>query len=591
MKKILFMFFLYLTMTMQVCHAYQMLFSNELSLNHVKEKILDDINVLEQDNRINKNDALLQRYRIVSRYEKAFEEHMSELRQLDDDIYMRKNIVENIKEIKRWQETIKKENEALSNHVESYTKKYRDIYFPVIYASFVEMSAIDEKDYETYKDSLMFHSLLPSLIDAYGLNLLSFNNIVTDHSAKESWVKLSQCGAVAYDGLRSCDTCSLSNRDQSKTQKISVSLYRFKPLAPKPTKTKTRNFYSRLPFKVTYWDLNKLDQRNKFYALVKTHFSAQAPSILADIENYMNYLGDIQKIITDAHGQRDQFIRQIARLHKEYQSKVNLYNGRIQSLKEQNDTIKMMLALEGDCSIQSLQHDIEKKEWKKKQQESRFNHHFVMMKSSSADKYQTAITSSIHTIFDQLESMVKKVSVNIETVVSMGQFDTQEFGIIKYQPVYNNLSIDIFVDGIKTGVLFDLSVTYQQSEAADLTKTKTDTYVEKENGLNIKMTRVEIPDSDRFFFISQEITKAQFMQYIREEKETPATYLKDYDIENYPDNYPMFSVSQADINGFVQWLQTKTQMKYRLPVQEEWDYAQNKNISSDTGFRVVYYPR
>ncbi|ETR67674.1 MAG: hypothetical protein OMM_11341, partial [Candidatus Magnetoglobus multicellularis str. Araruama] len=311
-------------MTMQVCHAYQMVFSNELSLNHVKEKILDDINVLEQDSRIDKNDALLQRYRIVSRYEKAFEDHMSELRQLDDDIYMRKNIVENIKEFKRWQETIKKENEALSNHVESYTKKYRDIYFPVIYASFVEMSAIDEKDYETYKDLLMFHSLLPSLIDAYGLNLLSFNNIVTDHSAKESWVKLSQCGAVAYDGLRSCDTCSLSNRDQSKTQKISVSLYRFKPLAPKPTKTKTRNFYSRLPFKVTYWDLNKLDQRNKFYALVKTHFSAQAPSILADIENYMNYLGNIQKIITDARGQRDQFIRQIARLHREYQSKVNL---------------------------------------------------------------------------------------------------------------------------------------------------------------------------------------------------------------------------------------------------------------------------
>jgi len=593
MKKILFITFLYSTIMMQICHAYQVSFSSESSLKKVKQKIISDLGIIEKDKRIQKNVALIQRYRIVSQYEKQFEDHMYQLRQLDNQIYMLKNYMENLKEIKRWQETIKKEKEALESHIDSYQKKYRDIYFPVIYASFVEMSARDEPGYEKHKDLLMSHYLLPSLIDAYGLSSLSSKTSVSDHSTKDTWVRLSKRGAVAYDGLRSCDTCSLSHWGESKTRKISVSLYRFKPLAPPPQKTTSSHFYSDLPYKVKYWDLNEPDQCKRFYALVKKHFSNQAPTILADIENYMNYLGDIKKYIVNARGQRDQFVYHVDRLHKDYESKINLYTGRIELLKAHNESIKKMNILEGNDSIPHIQRIIEKKEWNKKQQESRFNHHFVIMKSASVEKYKTAIRTSINTIFDQLEIMVKKISLNIETVVSMGQFGSQEYGIIKYQPVYNNLSIDTFVDGTQAGILFDISVTYEQSGAKtkNVIDINADQYIEKANGLNIEMTRIDIPNSDRFFFISKEIKRFQFMKYIREEKNEPETFLKKYDIENYPDNYAMFNVSESDIKGFIQWLGVKTNRWYRLPKQEQWNYAGNKGIYSDTGFRVVYFPR
>jgi iron(II)-dependent oxidoreductase len=91
---------------------------------------------------------------------------------------------------------------------------------------------------------------------------------------------------------------------------------------------------------------------------------------------------------------------------------------------------------------------------------------------------------------------------------------------------------------------------------------------------------VEVPD---FYIDKTEVTNAEYYSYITQQMNNPS--LPPANRPNMPTHwvngkpipgqelFPVVFVSMDDIKGFIQWRSKRDNVSYRLPTEEEWEYA------------------
>lgn len=89
---------------------------------------------------------------------------------------------------------------------------------------------------------------------------------------------------------------------------------------------------------------------------------------------------------------------------------------------------------------------------------------------------------------------------------------------------------------------------------------------------------------DAFFMDRTEVTNAEYAMFIAETKHAPPT--KDW-VANKPptgqEMWPVSNVSIEDVNAFSAWRSKRDKVSYRLPTEEEWEYAA-RNGSQGTSY-------
>lgn len=84
-----------------------------------------------------------------------------------------------------------------------------------------------------------------------------------------------------------------------------------------------------------------------------------------------------------------------------------------------------------------------------------------------------------------------------------------------------------------------------------------------------------------FWMDKTEVTNAEYADFVRETKYTAPSYWSKGRPPSGQEQWPVTNVSLADAKAFAEWRGKRDSMKYRLPTEEEWEYAA-RNGSQDT---------
>jgi serine/threonine-protein kinase len=89
---------------------------------------------------------------------------------------------------------------------------------------------------------------------------------------------------------------------------------------------------------------------------------------------------------------------------------------------------------------------------------------------------------------------------------------------------------------------------------------------------------------DAFFMDRTEVTNAEYADFLKETKHAMPTYWREGKPPAGEELWPVTNVSVADANAFADWRTKRDGVKYRLPTEEEWEYA------ARNGSQATLYP-
>ena len=70
-----------------------------------------------------------------------------------------------------------------------------------------------------------------------------------------------------------------------------------------------------------------------------------------------------------------------------------------------------------------------------------------------------------------------------------------------------------------------------------------------------------------------EVTNSEFAEFVRETNYKPPDYFRDGKAPFGQELWPVGNVSIDDVNAFADWRSKRDGVTYRLPTEEEWEYA------------------
>jgi formylglycine-generating enzyme required for sulfatase activity len=79
-----------------------------------------------------------------------------------------------------------------------------------------------------------------------------------------------------------------------------------------------------------------------------------------------------------------------------------------------------------------------------------------------------------------------------------------------------------------------------------------------------------------------EVTNSEYAQFVRESKHEPPSYWGGTNPPAGQDLLPVVDVSFDDVNTFAAWRSKRDKVTYRLPTEEEWEYAARNGDKGDT---------
>jgi formylglycine-generating enzyme required for sulfatase activity len=90
--------------------------------------------------------------------------------------------------------------------------------------------------------------------------------------------------------------------------------------------------------------------------------------------------------------------------------------------------------------------------------------------------------------------------------------------------------------------------------------------------------RVKLP---AFFIDRTEVTNAEYSAFVTEMKHSPPGYWTDGKPPAGQDEWPVTNVSLADAVAFARWRSKRDRVTYKLPLEEEWEYAARNGAQAD----------
>lgn len=82
----------------------------------------------------------------------------------------------------------------------------------------------------------------------------------------------------------------------------------------------------------------------------------------------------------------------------------------------------------------------------------------------------------------------------------------------------------------------------------------------------------EVTVSD-FSISKYEVTNSEYFEFVKATNHRPPKHWKNGTFEKGKEDFPVVNVSLDDVNAFCKWLSDKEKRTYRLPTEEEWEFA------------------
>jgi formylglycine-generating enzyme required for sulfatase activity len=84
-----------------------------------------------------------------------------------------------------------------------------------------------------------------------------------------------------------------------------------------------------------------------------------------------------------------------------------------------------------------------------------------------------------------------------------------------------------------------------------------------------------------FFMDKTEVTNAEYAEFVREANYSPPTHWAERRPPIGLELWPVVNVSFEDANAFAKWRSKRDGRSYRLPTEEEWEFAARNGVQSD----------
>lgn len=558
---------------------------NEEDIDIVKTRVISKVDQILNEAPKERSEAQAKKMDIIFQFENEYEDYKSRLRRLSEEIIFLTEIRGNLLKIENSKRIRKKIKKDLDSRLQVFRANHADVYIPVVGVSYIKIPMKQEGR----KQKILSPFILAKLINRYGLKNLAASTVVENGIVVHDYIRLDSLGAMESDGIRGFDGVPLIYRDAQhrKTQFVTVWFLRFMPFADisgmkAPALGKADNVDTQ------WWDLSAPQEVTELKRFVQYRFPQKADLFLAELGQYHSSLGNLQEQIDKANNRIDDVLAGIELIIAKYRRDDTFHVNNIKSLENRNRILlnQFQLSSASSSKVEAMR---SKREAEKAALENGFEYKFVMMQDLPARELDTGIKQAIEQLFGRLKTVVQKKSMGITTVVMdyvLAEYREQPSE--RYRSMFSEADVHYYVEGDKTGVLLSLGVLYTSKSKEELKPIVADRYIEDAGGLQVVMKSVG--DS---LFISPEITKEQFMKFLKQNRTQiswlrPEPYCTPSVLDDYPDDFPVICISDQAKYAFALWLSQKSGRTYRIVTQKDQMAAAESGIYIDESeFRVV----